>query len=352
MLDGAFDMYRLERRGALPRWLRRRGRVVVALLMGSYWMMAAHLPVAPVELPALRLDGVAATAHTQGLEIVGKEFYVTARRDDVRPQRALLLKTAPGRRDWEVWDITPSAASGETASLNHPGGMQSDGQRLWIPLAESRRHGRSLIRVFPLAVLSKGRPPLPELEFLVEDHIGAVAVSAARKVVIGASWDTERVYVWDLGGRLQRILEGVELEGRGLGAVNGTGGRAGLAVQDWKLQGKGLFASGLLKIPGEKPSPPASRWLHFTHFLEPDFQAQSVTLPLQSDSWEASATARSLRESGMRRAVLPQVELGHEAMALNGRWVYFLPEDLGATNRAFRVARNALQRVQTPAFRR
>lgn len=345
-------MYSSGRRETFPGWLRQCGGIFVALLMDRHLMTAADLPVEPVELPALRLEGVAATAHTQGLEIVGKEFYVTARRDDVRPQRALLLRTAPGRRDWEMWDITPGSAPGENASLNHPGGMQSDGLRLWIPLAESRRQGRSLIRVFPIAGLSKGRSPLPELEFKVNDHIGAVAVSAARRVAIGASWDTEKVYVWDLGGQLQRILEGVELQRRGLGAINGPGGRAGLAVQDWKLQGRGLSASGLFKIPGERSAAPASRWLHFTHFLEPDCQAQSITLPLQSTSWDANATERSPGDLGIRGASLPQVELAHEAMALKGPWVYFLPEDLGATNRAFRVARRVLQPIQSPAFRR
>lgn len=29
--------------------------------------------------------------------------------------------------------------------------MQSDGKRLWIPIAETKRKGRSIIRVFPLA---------------------------------------------------------------------------------------------------------------------------------------------------------------------------------------------------------
>lgn len=324
----------------------------MALLLGPHLMMGADLAVASLPLPALRVDGVAATAHTQGLEIVGKEFYVTARREDVRPPRALLLKTAPGRKDWEAWDITPGAAQGESSLLNHPGGMQSDGQRLWIPLAESRRQGRSLIRVFPLAGFSMGRSPLPELEFLVEDHIGAVAVSAPRKVAIGASWDTEKVYVWDLAGRLQRILEGTELQHRGLGSVNGPDGRTGLAVQDWKLHGTSLYASGLFKIPGVMSSPPASRWVRFTHFLEPKFQAQSIILPPQPGSWEASATGELNWDRELRSERRPSVELAHEAMAINGRWVYFLPEDLGATNRAFRVVRNALQPVRTPAFRR
>jgi len=314
-----------------------RAALAVALL-AAFTAAAADLPVEQLPLPGLRIDGAPASAHTQGLEIVNGNFYLTARRDDVRPRRALLLKSAPDRLDWEVWDITPAGASGEVSSMDHPGGMQSDGKRLWIPLAESRRQGRSVIRVFPLAGLAKDRRLEPELEFAVQDHIGAVAVSAARNLVLGASWDTEKIYVWDLTGRWQRTLEGIELQKRGLGAVDGPHGRAGLTVQDWKLQGGALYASGLFRIPGETLPPPASRLSRLTHFLKPDFEQRSITLPLQPVRWDGGDGPRTPRGNANAGRDGPRtVELAHEAMALNGRWVYFVPEDLGTTNRVFRV---------------
>jgi hypothetical protein len=75
------------------------------------------------------------------LEIKSGKYYVTARRDDVHPRRALLLRTDARGTDWDVWDITPVDAHGALTTLDHPGGMQSDGDRLWIPLAESKRKG-------------------------------------------------------------------------------------------------------------------------------------------------------------------------------------------------------------------
>ena len=267
-----------------------------------------------VNLPPLRIEGQPAKAHIQGLELAGGKYYVTARRDDVRPRRALLLRTDPAATGWDVWDITPVDAQGALTGLDHPGGMQSDGTRLWIPLAESKRNSRAIVRAFLLADLVAGRPLKPVFEFPVNDHIGAVAVSTEHGLLFGANWDTEKVYVWDLKGSLQRTLRGDDLEARGLGVVAGPGGRAGVAVQDWKVVGDRLYASGLFRSPKLAAASPASRLCWFEHFLEPDFQRRAVTLP---------------RRDG--------IELAREAMAVSGGSVYFLPEDLGVSNRLFRV---------------
>jgi hypothetical protein len=263
-----------------------------------------------IKLPALRVDGHSATAHTQGLEIVGGSYYVTGRRQDIRPKRALLLRTEKGGINWDVWDITPSAPVDAVTALDHPGGMQSDGKRLWIPIAESRPKSHSIIRAFPLAGIVANQPLKPDFEFAVKDHIGAVAVDADRALVIGANWDTETVYVWDLEGHLKRTLTGSALALCGLGAADQ---HSGVAVQDWKVMGDRLFASGLLKLP-EPASSSSSRWISFTNFLEPDFRRMPVALPLQDGT-----------------------ELAREAMAISEGSVHFLPEELGTSNRLFRL---------------
>src|SRR5262249_52978211 len=88
----------------------------------------------------------------------------------------------------------------------------------------------------------------------------------------------------------------------------------GVAVQDWKAIGDRLYASGLSRAVGAEMVSPRSRWLSFTNFLEPDFRVWTVTLPVQV-----------------------RTELGQEAMVVADGRVYFLPEDLGASNRLFRV---------------
>ena len=288
---------------------------LAVLLFHGPLSRAEDLAVDIVSLPPLRIEGQPAKAHTQGLELAGGKYYVTARRDDVHPRRALLLRTGPAATGWDVWDITPLDAQGALTSLDHPGGMQSDGTRLWIPVAESKRNSRSMVRAFLLSDLEAGRPLKPVFEFPVSGHIGSVAVSTKHGLLYGANWDTEKVYVWDLKGQLQRTLSGEEMETRGLGVVAGPQGHAGIAVQDSKVVGDRLYASGLFGSPKSATVSSASRLCWFEHFLERDFQRQTVTLP---------------RRDG--------TELGREAMAISGDSAYFLPEDLGASNRLFRVA--------------
>jgi uncharacterized protein DUF6454 len=276
---------------------------------------AAPLAFEEVKLPALRINGQQATAHTQGLEVVAGNYYVTARRDDVRPLRALLLRIAPSQANWDAWDITPVDYSGALTALDHPGGMQSDGERLWVPVAESKRRGQSVIRVFSVAGLNAGKRLIPDFEFSVDDHIGAIAVSAERKEVFGANWDTEDVYVWDLTGRPQRTLTGLDLQKRMLGIAAGSKSRSGVAVQDWKVVGDRLYASGLFKTPASVSAPPDSRLLILDRFLETDCQSRLIVLPLQRG-----------------------IELAREAMAISDGFIHFLPEDLGASNRIFRLS--------------
>ncbi len=199
--------------------------------------------------------------------------------------------------------------------MDHPGGMQSDGKRLWIPLAESKRNGRSIIRVFPIASMVSGHALKAEFEFPVNDHIGALAVSTGQRRVFGANWDTESVYVWDFEGRLQQTLSSRGLEIRGLGVVNGPAGRSGLAVQDWKVVGEQLFASGLFRGAGAPPETPQSRLMPFVSFSESGFQRWSIVLPQQN-----------------------KTELANEAMAISEGMAYFIPEDLGESNRIYRTS--------------
>ena len=265
-------------------------------------------------LPALTIEGRPARAHTQGLESIGSDLLVTARRDDIQPKRALLLRLRSGSTTWDSWDITVSQGAGTPEALDHPGGFQSDGTRLWIPLAQSARHGHSRIRVYALDTLKPGITPTPEIEFPVDDHIGAIAVSRDTGQVLGASWDTECVYVWDLSGRLERRLTVPELRARKLGMTRSPESRSGLAVQDWKFVGPRLLASGLHKESSGVHPVPQSRLIWFDSFLEPEVHTTIISLPR-----------------------VGAVEPGHEGMAVSGAEILFLPEDLGATNRLLRV---------------
>lgn len=76
----------------------------------------------------------------------------------------------------------------------HPGGMDFDGQFLWVPLAAYTRKSHARILSLDPATLEG------ETRWEVEDHIGAL--SRVENLLIGASWDAEDFYFWDLTGRL------------------------------------------------------------------------------------------------------------------------------------------------------
>lgn len=298
-----------------------------ALIVSAFFTRAAAgaagapSTIVSFPLPPLVLDGKAATAHTQGIEFAGEGIFVTARRQDVRPHRALLLRTTLQGTHWNAWDITPTEARGQPSTLNHPGGFQSDGTRLWIPVAESVRRGKTRIRAYALRALTPGNEPTPELDFPVDDHIGALAVSRELGRVVGASWDTELVHVWNLTGDLVQTLTASGLKARDLGASRDEPARAGLTVQDWKFEGDRLLASGLYKGPGDAMNTPRSRLMRFGRFFEPGFTKTTSILPLHGET-----------------------ELCHEAMGLKDGVVHVLPHDLGPTNRLYRLPREYVPR--------
>ncbi|MBN9691813.1 MAG: hypothetical protein J0M24_16350 [Verrucomicrobia bacterium] len=278
------------------------------ILLGGSWLAAQEsaLPLGweRISLPPLRVAGQPARAHTQGLETVGDDFWVTARRDDVTPRTALLLRTSRTASAWDAWELPrPEVA------LDHPGGLQSDGQRLWIPLSGSRRDIRSLIQAYRLTDLVPGAPARPEREFPVADHIGALAVDRLGHLW-GASWDTVTVREWDETGVLKSTWSAERMRALGLGFA---GAGSGLTVQDWKWLGGEIYATGLWKSEA-KTAAPASRLLRFSVESGPSQSGQLTVLPL-----------------------LDGVEAAREGMSLRDGILRVLPGDLGATNVLYQI---------------
>jgi hypothetical protein len=290
-------------------------------LVGILWGWAACQVIAQEThdatvqpLPSLRIDGHPAVAHTQGIVHAGGHWWVTARREDVHPRRAVLLRWKPGDATWDSWDLTPIDATGNPTALDHAGGFHESRGRVWIPVAESRAHGKSVIRTYTLARFAPGGPAVPDAEFPVDDHIGAIAVAEGQKRLYGANWDTESVYVWDLDGHLERKITGAARMDRQLGILPEGHPGEGLAVQDWKWTDGHLVASGLASAPGGTRLRPAGRVVIFEDFLQPTFRRTAFAVPMRG-----------------------ALELAREAMTPEGTGFGFLPEDLGPTNRLFHI---------------
>jgi hypothetical protein len=213
-------------------------------------------------------------SHVQGIDVEGGTLWITAVDDPARTGVLSRHDLASGRLL-----VTVDLRDGQRY---HPGGIQVDGDALWVPLAEYRRSSSTWIQ-------KRNKSTLELIsQFAVADHIGCVAVAGG--VVWGGNWDAARIYRWRDDGTLIDVRD------------NPTGTR----YQDMKLVDGALVASGL-RSPGEG----AIDW------LDPETLA-------------------------VRRRVLTgvtdrQVTYTHEGMTVRDGVLYLLPEDTPSRLFRFRL---------------
>lgn len=124
------------------------------------------------------------THHVQGVAIAGGSVFVTA--VDRPTAKGFLfeydLETGRRLRSVEI----------QEGAKYHPGGFDIDDESLWIPVAEYKRDGTTVIQ----------RRSLRTLELLsrfeVNDHIGCL--TRAGSSLIGGNWDARKLYEWTLDG--------------------------------------------------------------------------------------------------------------------------------------------------------
>lgn len=167
---------------------------VTALTRDSRWTLSAKIPVS------------FNTYHPQGMVKLGDTFIVSS--VEVRvPTRRLPSRVGGYDRDTGegVGHLFKISATGERladlklgeGSIYHPGGIDFDGTYLWVPVAEYRPNGRSLIyRVSPETMTAT-------MVLAFDDHLGAIVHDTASRTLHAVSWGSRRFYQWtvdDKGG--------------------------------------------------------------------------------------------------------------------------------------------------------
>ncbi|MEQ1948554.1 MAG: DUF6454 family protein [Bryobacteraceae bacterium] len=174
--------------------------------------LSAQSPAAPTPFKVLALQGE--TAHVQGIDTDGASLWVTS---VDRAQRKGYLQ------QYSVQDgHLLKSLEIQDGDRYHPGGIATDANSVWIPLAEYRAKSTAVIqqrnkRTFAL-----------EFQFAVPDHIGCVAVT--ETLIIGGNWDSRDFYIWDRQGKL----------------ISKIPSSTGNAYQDLKVHDGVLVASGSL----------------------------------------------------------------------------------------------------------
>ncbi len=143
-----------------------------------------------------------ATFHPQGLVYVGDRAFLSSVEILEEPRRVppVSNRTAGrGRGHLFVIDgdgkLVRDVPVGE-GDTYHPGGMDFDGSRIWVPLAEYRAASNTIVLTVDPVDFA-----VSEM-FRVKDHVSWVVSDAANEVVYGANWGSRRFFTWGLSGEL------------------------------------------------------------------------------------------------------------------------------------------------------
>ena len=308
--------------------LRQSNAQTVSKAKTSLVVQVAQLDTSKIHtwmLPPLHINEKPAKCHTQGLYVHQNGFFVTARRDDITPRRSLLLwlrcnpksqkeNSKESKKTWtKIWDITPTSQPASwPGMLDHPGGFDSDGENLWIPISQSSRNGKTLVRKFSIRSLTEKDDATPAKSIIINDHIGAIAVSQSSKRLFGANWDTVLAYELSVDGN---TIEHYERNTFIRNSPNWS-----IAVQDWKVHEGFLIASGLDKSSKQLANRPRS----LIHLI--NFETRKIIAELRLPRRTSGSFTR-------------------EGMAVFGEHIWLLPDDLGEENKLYRFALNELLKV-------
>lgn len=132
------------------------------------------------------------TYHTQGMVKIGNRFYLSAvetQKDDQGVGHFFEID--------EDGNLLRQTVLGE-GKIFHPGGIDYDGNFIWVPVAEYKPRSQSIIyRIDPKSLKA-------EEMFRVSDHIGAIVFNRDVQSVVGMNWDARAFYEWSPAGKLIR----------------------------------------------------------------------------------------------------------------------------------------------------
>ncbi|WP_274653758.1 DUF6454 family protein [Paenibacillus humicola] len=148
--------------------------------------------------------------HAQGLTRIGGLFYLSSvevTRPPVKYDRPIQgADRSPGQGIGRLFafdrrgELVNETVLGE-GTIYHPGGIDFDGSRIWVPAAEYVPGGRSIVYKVDPATLRA------EEAFRFGDHIGGLVCDRDGGRLIGCSWGSRTFYVWDNDGKLLAAKE-------------------------------------------------------------------------------------------------------------------------------------------------
>jgi len=144
------------------------------------------------------------THHPQAMEVVGDRIYLSS--------VEIIAPTVRYPTPVDGYDRTPGQGVGHLFVLDsdgtlledivlgegnsyHPGGLDVDGDDIWIPVAEYRPNSAAIIYRVDAETFEV------EKEFTVDDHVGGVVMDQKSGRLVGQSWGSRRLYERTTAGK-------------------------------------------------------------------------------------------------------------------------------------------------------
>jgi len=144
------------------------------------------------------------TYHPQGFALVGDKIFMSTVEiiePPVRyPQPVDGYDRTPGKGVGHVLVIDRQGTLIKDLTLGedtiyHPGGIDFDGESVWVPVAEYRPNSKAIVyQIDPVTYLASER-------FRVVDHVGGVVRDRGTGSIHGVSWGSRTLYSWTPAGR-------------------------------------------------------------------------------------------------------------------------------------------------------
>lgn len=126
------------------------------------------------------------THHPQGMTAVGERFFLSS-------VEVIDRATEQGKGHLFEMDrqgaLLRSIQLGEGA-LYHPGGIDYDGARIWVPVAAYRPDSAAIVYTVNPATMESREV------FRFDDHLGALSHFPEQGLLIGVNWGSRRFYRW------------------------------------------------------------------------------------------------------------------------------------------------------------
>lgn len=145
------------------------------------------------------------TYHPQGMALVGNRIFLSTVEILVAP---VAYPTPVGGHDRTtgkgIGHVLVLTRSGKLikdvvlgeGSIYHPGGIDFDGENVWVPVAEYRPNSRSIIYQLNPRTLKVREA------FRVADHVGGTVRDRSTGEVHGVSWGSRTLFTWTPRGRV------------------------------------------------------------------------------------------------------------------------------------------------------